>query len=328
VHLYIDASYLCHAAAHSESNSGRGVVMPEQVAINVLSTIGQLVRAHKATRIYTCFDTQSGSWRKKFFDGYKAQRAGELEDDPERKAIKEIADRTIHDILPQLIQVLGCPVFLHPYIEADDFAAAAIALHPDKPGMIVTADKDYWQLVSPNISCLNQTHGFMVQLGQDGTLIKRKGDGTIENIGLTPAQHLLQKAIWGDDSDNLGGLIGVGEIGSRKAILAGNVSQFLAEETGLKTRRKSSKNPNPKPEHQDARKVVARNVQLMDLLHSPVIDRVKELVSGIEAKSVRQPATYFTALMEWLVQRAGFADDAARMMASTVAPIYRDLWTS
>jgi hypothetical protein len=66
----------------------------------------------------------------------------------------------------------------------------------------------------------------------------------------------------------------------------------------------------------------------MDLLHSPVIDRVKELVSGIESKSIRQPATYFTALMEWLIQKAGFTEDAARMMASNVAPIYRDLWIS
>jgi 5'-3' exonuclease len=225
MHLYIDASYLCHAAAHSEAGSGRGTPTPEQVAINVLSTIGQLVRFHKATRIYTCFDTKSGSWRKKFFAEYKAQRAGELEDDPERKAIKEIADKTIHEVLPQLIQVLGCPVFLHPYIEADDFAAAAIALHPEKSGLIVTADKDYWQLVSANISCLNQTHGFMIQLGPDGKLVKRKGDGTSEEIGLTPAQHLLQKALQGDDSDNLNGLIGVGEVGAKKAVLAGNIAQ-------------------------------------------------------------------------------------------------------
>lgn len=327
MYLYVDASFLANAAANSLPPDQLRFGAPA-VAFAVISQVGQYVRNYQSRRVYWCLDAKEGSWRRQVLPSYKAHRAEKLEADPARKLAHDIADHAISVEIPELIELLSCPCFQLPWIEADDWAAAVIANNPGKPGIILTADKDYWQLISSQVCMIDPAHSLRYQLGEDGKLIRYKGDGMNEPMGLTPAETLLAKAMEGDSSDNLPGLIGVGEVTATKVVQEKRTAQFLVEETGMKTRRKTKNNPNPVPEMQDARKVVNDNLAMMDLFHSRIHDKVKAFALEKERTGLRNPETNLTRMTIWLEQKHQFANEAATQAARQLCSTFRDQWTA
>ena len=325
--LYVDTNFLANAAANSMPPDQLRFGAPA-VALSVISQVAQYVRNYHSTRVYWCLDAKEGSWRAQVLPSYKAHRKEQLEKDPTRKIAHDMANHAIEDELPQLIALLGCPCFQMPWIEGDDWAAAVIALNPGKPGIILTADKDYWQLINPQVYMIDPSHSLRYQIGADGKLVRYKGDGTVELLFLSPEETLLVKAIQGDDSDNLPGLIGIGVVGATNEVKAKRVPQFLAEETGMKTKKKTSKNPCPVPQMQDARKVVADNLAMMDLFHSRIHDKVKDLAASLEKGGLRNPVTNLTRMTIWLEQKHQFAHEAAEQAARQLVTTFRDQWTS
>lgn len=331
MYLYADISNLTHAAANSSSvGGGNQPPNASQVALAVIQQVAQIARSYRATRIYWFLDPapEHGSWRKKIFPEYKAQRPENLAKDPARLLANEVANKALHGDIPELIEITACPAFRFPYLEADDLCAAATALNATVPGIIVTADKDYWQLLRPGLQILNPIHSYRVELDENGIILKRKGDGTVESIGLTPAQFLLAKAIQGDTSDNIPGLIGIGEITATKAVAEGRVPLLLTEQTGMITPRKSKNNPNPVAVQQDARLVVAKNLTLVDLLHSQVFPRAMEVVAKMQADGIREQRTNYTRLVLWLEQKVAFSNEQARTVATQMAQTFTGLWTA
>lgn len=321
MYLYVDASILCHNSANSIDANRRSAV---NVALEVVQQIGNYLKFYNASRVYFCLDSVEGSWRKHIDPKYKAHRAEKIKDDPEQIAINKVADDAKHNELPALIDLLMVPCFKSPYIEADDWAAACIANNEGKPGLIVTSDKDYWQLVASNLPLLNPAHGYRVVIGGDGLLQKVKSDGTVEALEMTPAQTILWKAMMGDKSDNLAGLCGVGEVTALDVIKLNRIEQFLNESTGMVTPRKHKvHNPSPVPFHQDAWAVVNHNVAMMSLLGSQVIDKVRTMALDVEKKSLRSPSNQYTKLNLHLESR-GFANaDIAKQLVVA----YTHQWT-
>jgi len=215
-------------------------------------------------------------------------------------------------------------VFWMPHVEADDCAAAVVGLNPGKPGIILTTDKDYWQLLTPSIKIINPVHQYRLTLSQQGTILQTKADGTQEDYGVTPIQWVLVKALQGDKSDNLPGLIGCGEETALKVVRERRVDAYLTEQTGMVTPRKSKTNPSPTPIQQDARQVAATNASLMCLTSNRVSDKVKLVMEGIEKSSVRDTRTNYTKLLMWLDAR-GYKDPQT---AQHLASVYSMQWTS
>lgn len=319
MHLYVDVSPLCHAKAHEMDESElRGG--PVQVALRVASMMAQFIRFYRASRIYLCMDHPTGNWRKKVCPTYKE---GRDEDKTEKELlIRKIATEAATEIMPELCALLEVPTFQMPWVEADDWVAACVAINEGQPGYIVTSDKDFWQLIQPNVPLLNPIHNYRVEMGPDGTLQKVKADRSIESIGLTPRQYLLMKCIWGDASDNLPGLCGIGEKGATKAILEGRQAALLADETREVKPRKSKKNPNPQPYYQDARAVVQHNVRMMSLLKNEVSDKVQSKAMAIQAESVRQRKNNFSRLTLWLESKGIANEDIAKQLVAT----YTEQW--
>lgn len=337
MYLYVDVSNLVHASANSTKPESSGIdavlrgsvatVSPYQVAFNVFQQVSQIARSEKATRIYWFMDPEGeeGSWRKKIYPEYKAQRKSLIEKDPARIVTHELAKQTLA-IFDELIGLSATPIFKFPFLEADDLCAAAVSINSKVPGLIITADKDYWQLLVPGISLLNPIHAYRVEL-ENGILVKKKGDGSCESIGLTPTQHMFAKAIQGDAGDNIKGLIGVGEVTANKAVANGTVAQLLVEETGMVTPRKSKNNPNPVAVFQDAKKVVETNLALVSLLNSQVFPRAVEIVTEIQQKSIRTQQTNAIRLALWLEQKMSFSPDNAKLIANQISYAYTNMWT-
>lgn len=327
-YLYIDTNNMCHVMVNSLSEE-QLAMGPAVVAINVMQEVAKSARIRAARRVYFFVDPVEGSWRKSIFSEYKAQRAEEREKDPDRKRKYELADRAAKEIMPILIELAGCPVFRFPHLEADDLCGAATLVNADKPGIMFTSDKDYWQLVTKKISMVNVQHHYEVKLGDDGMLFKDLADGTTKPIGLSPAQHLLTKALMGDDGDNIPGLINVGEGTAFKAVQAGEAMKLMTEQTGMITPRKHKVyNPNPVPVQQDAVAVVNRNLSLMTLTQSVVVDKAKEIVRKIQEDGIREPRNNYTRTCLWLEEKAGYSKEVAAAIARGLCETFQGVWTS
>lgn len=107
----------------------------------------------------------------------------------------------------QISEMLGLHVLTAPGYEADDIlgTVARIAAESNIECIIVTGDRDSYQLVSENVTVyLAATNETRVM---DLTAID-------EQYGLTPNQLIDLKAIMGDSSDNIKGVAGIGEKGA------------------------------------------------------------------------------------------------------------------
>lgn len=328
MYLYIDGSLLAHQRAFHNTESQ---VTPAMIALDVVQQVTQFIRYYRATRCYFCLDPFEGSWRKHIDPKYKAQRSGDRNELQEKQ--KEMADIAIQQHIPQLLELLLVPIFQKPYIEADDFIAACIKNNEGQKGVILSTDKDFWQLVNEHVFMLNPIHNYRIFLGTDNCIYRGHADGRIEpaypcktNYGEFPPintkQLLLIRAMAGDNSDNLPGLIGVGDKTAVKAVTENRASQFITENCKRVTPRKTKKNPSPVEVYQDAITVVNHNLRMMTLNQSEVIDKVCQMAREIESNGLRNRSNNYSKLMIWLEQHGYANDDLARQLVS----VYTDQW--
>ncbi|CAN5696737.1 DNA polymerase I [soil metagenome] len=110
--------------------------------------------------------------------------------------------------------------------EADD-AIGTLAVRASAQGVdatIVTADRDFFQLVRPGITVMFNRRGI-------SDIVRYDERAVTERYGITPAQYLDFVALKGDTSDNIPGVPGVGDKTAAKL-----VNQFgTVEELVLKT---------------------------------------------------------------------------------------------
>lgn len=319
MYIYVDVSHLSHVLAHSMP-AEQLALGPSAVAMGVTNMIATYSRHYHATRVYFCLDSIEPSWRASIYPEYKAHRKEKKEKDPKLKAKSELADGAC-SLMPELLPLLEVPTFQMPHVEGDDTCAAVVALNSTKPGIIITADKDFWQLLTPTIHLLNPAHNYKVVVGPDGKLVKQKANGEEEQIGLSPEEHLLHKALVGDTSDNLPGLVGCGEKTATKIIREGAVNQYLAEHTGTVKKRKTKGTPAMEV-HQDATAILKRNLSLMTLLRSKVHEKVKMKMAALEAAAVRPRRNSATRLTLWLESKGYNNTDIVRHLVAT----YTDFW--
>ena len=140
------------------------------------------------------------------------------------------------DVLPELVASLGFAYAKAPGYEADDFLGAAAAL--GEPTIVVTSDRDMFQLASEKTTILQPVRG-VSELVRIGPAEVR------ERYDVEPAQVPDFIALRGDPSDKLPGARGVGpkgaanllrEHGSLEALLA--AGRFSAEAEDLRLYRR------------------------------------------------------------------------------------------
>ena len=163
----------------------------------------ELIEKEKPTHLAVAFDPPGGTFRHEMYPEYKGTRS-------------ETPQLVIDSLEPlcELCNVLGFPVLMLKGYEADD-VIGSMAKRAEKEGFevyMVTPDKDYGQLISPDI--IQYKPG---KSGSDNELIdvqKICGKYGIER----PEQVVEILTICGDTSDNVPGVKGVGEVGAGKLI--------------------------------------------------------------------------------------------------------------
>jgi DNA polymerase-1 len=130
------------------------------------------------------------------------------------------------DRLPELVEALGFAQAKGVGYEADDFLAAAVAAEESTGGktLVLTTDRDLFQLASPKTTVLRPTRGV--------SELARVGPAEVREIyGIEPSQVPDFVALRGDPSDKIPGAPGVGP-GRAAAILKAHGSLDAALEGG------------------------------------------------------------------------------------------------
>lgn len=158
-------------------------------------TLWDILQNKKPTHIAVAFDPPGDTFRHEYFPQYKANREAQPED-------ISVALPYIHKI----VEGFNIPVVMKENYEADD-VIGTLAKQAEKEGFtvyMVTPDKDYAQLVSPNI--------FMYKPSRQNNGIEILGineilkDWEIENV----SQVIDVLGLQGDSVDNIPGIPGIG----------------------------------------------------------------------------------------------------------------------
>ena len=178
-------------------------------------------KREKPDLLGVAFDPKGGCFRREIYPEYKANRPATPED-----ILLSVP------YVKRIVEAMCIPVLEVPGYEADD-VIGTLARKGDEAGyevFMVTPDKDYGQLVGENRKLYKQK-GDEIEI-IDKEAIKAKYG--IENPELV--RDIL--ALWGDSSDNIPGVPGVGEKGACKMVQAyGEVENIIAnaEKIGGKT---------------------------------------------------------------------------------------------
>ena len=165
------------------------------------NTLNEVLTKEKPTHIGVAFD-YGKTFRHDAFPEYKAQR----EETPEDIKLSI-------PLIKQVLEAMHIPILQVDGFEADDIIGT-IATRFGADGIdtfMLTPDKDYGQLIGPNVFMYRPRHGGGYEI------LGEKEVG--EKYGIpTPAQVIDLLALMGDSADNFPGCPGVGEKTAAKLI--------------------------------------------------------------------------------------------------------------
>ena len=205
--LLIDGNSMANRAFYA--TMGRMMKTPTGISTNAVYGFFQImfktIEEENPDKIIVAFDISSSEKRTKIFSEYKAGRH------------KTPEDLTMQfPIIKELLRMMNIPIVQKDGIEADDILGA-IAKKEGKKGnkiIILTGDRDYFQLVDMNVNIRypKTIMGKTEYIIYDNYKIN-------EEYGLIPEKLIEVKALMGDASDNIPGVKGIGEKTALKLII-------------------------------------------------------------------------------------------------------------
>ncbi|MEM7034751.1 MAG: 5'-3' exonuclease H3TH domain-containing protein, partial [Chloroflexota bacterium] len=117
------------------------------------------------------------------------------------------------DRIDQLVRAFNMPVYTKEGYEADDLLGtlATQAAEQNIEALIVTGDRDIFQVIRPNIKVVYPGRSFNDRVLYDEAAVEKR-------YGLPPDKLVDLKAMVGDSSDNIPGVRGIGEKGGAKLL--------------------------------------------------------------------------------------------------------------
>lgn len=185
-----------------------------------LNTLNEVLTKERPTHIGVAFDPAGPTFRHEAYPEYKAQREACPED------IKASVP-----IIKDMLMAFNIPVIEAEGYEADD-VIGTLAVKAAEAGVttyMLTPDKDYGQLIRPNVYMYRPRHG--------NAGYEIMGEKEVEaKYGISsPLQVIDLLGLMGDSSDNIPGCPGVGEKTAAKLINEfGSIENLLENTDKLK----------------------------------------------------------------------------------------------
>ena len=209
----------------------------------------KLLGDHHPEGVAVAWDVSRKSFRTEQYPEYKAQR---------EKAPDHF--RSQLGLIDEVLQALKIPQVRLEGFEADDLIATITrrAVEDGWDVLIVTGDRDAFQLIDDNVKVLYTRRGIT------DTIIADE-DYVTDRYGIAPMQYVEYAALRGDTSDNLPGVPGVGEKTATKLLQAhGSLEGIFAS--------LDEQTPRLRENLTAAREQVFLNRQLMQLVDDVDID--------------------------------------------------------
>ena len=168
--------------------------IPTNAVYGFVNILKKHIDALSPDYLACAFDMKAPTFRHKMYDGYKANRKGMPDELAEQLPIAKDAAKYMG------FKVLTCEGW-----EADDILGTLAGMgdkEADVHSYILTGDRDSLQLITETTSVV---------------LVKTKEDIVYtpelfsQEYGITPEQFVYVKALMGDTSDNIPGVMGIGE---------------------------------------------------------------------------------------------------------------------
>jgi len=193
--LILDCNYLCYRSFYSMGSLSHKEI-PTGVVFGFFRDVFTFEEFFQTDKIIFSWDFGL-SFRQSIYPRYKNNREKPAE---EQRLIKLVLKRQMRELRTHIIKEAGFPnVFYREGYESDDIMAYLSTILKGEV-IIVTADEDLFQCISPTVSVYNP------RKGQVKTL-----QWFYKTYGITPRRWANVKAIAGCTSDNVEGIHGVGE---------------------------------------------------------------------------------------------------------------------
>ena len=195
--LLLDGHSLAYRAFYAlpVENFSTTTGQPTNAVYGFTSMLINTLRDEKPTHVGVAFDVSRTTFRTTEYPEYKATRSASPDEfKGQVPLIREVLD------------ALSIPYVESEGFEADDLIAT-LTTQAEAEGfdvLIITGDRDAYQLVDPHVTVLYPVKGV-------SDLARMTPEAVEAKYGLTPAQYPDYAALRGDPSDNLPSIPGVGE---------------------------------------------------------------------------------------------------------------------
>lgn len=179
-YILIDLSNLLHRAKHVTSGT---VDLKIGMSMHIIfNSILKMWRKFDADHIVVCLDSKS--WRREVYTQYKAARRLTVAQKSVREQEEDdVFNEAFNDLVKFLDEKTNVTVLKSVGLEADDFIAQWVKIHPNDLNVIISSDSDFYQLLAVNVKIFNGVTDLLIT--KDGVYDEkdRKLEFTLKNDG-------------------------------------------------------------------------------------------------------------------------------------------------
>ncbi len=230
----IDGNSLLYRSYYAIQKLANSAGFPTNAIYGFINTLNKIIEEESPEYLGVVFDTGAPTLRHQTYREYKAGR---------RPMPRDLVVQV--PVLKKIIAARRIPLFEYSDYEADDVLAtlARLAAEQKVCTIIVTTDKDLLQVLGPRVVIYNPARNlylFDQSLEPEcRAVLKDKESKTVEEyFGVTAGLVADVLALWGDASDNIPGVPGVGEKTAKNLIREfGSLDNLVANLEGVKNPR-------------------------------------------------------------------------------------------
>ena len=195
--VILDAHAILHRAFHALPDFSSPTGEPTGALYGVTTMLLKIIEDFKPEYIVACYDLPEATHRHIAYEAYKGTR--KKTDDALVTQIERSRD---------IFKVFGIPIYEKPGFEADDMLGTIAHLmkeHKDTRVIIASGDMDTLQCVDKKrVQVYTLKKGIKDTILYDEAMVK-------ERFGFGPQSVADYKGLRGDTSDNIPGIVGIGE---------------------------------------------------------------------------------------------------------------------
>ncbi len=269
----IDGNSLLYRSYYAIKKLSNSSGFPTNAIYGFITTLNKIIEEEKPEYLGIVFDTGQPTLRHQAYREYKAQRRPMPED-----LVVQVP------VLKKILQALKIPVVEYPDYEADDVLATLAKKASEKEifTIIITTDKDLFQVIGPQVAIYNPAkETYILDDRCDPNSLSLTRSREIKKVqdffGVRADQVVDVLALWGDASDNIPGVPGIGEKTAKSLI------QEFGSLDNLKKNLERVKNPRIKES-------LKNNLEQLDLSRELVrVESGLEIELDLETFRISEP---------------------------------------